>query len=194
MYDVTEGKITIDGSEISTLNLFDLRNSIGIVPQDAFLFSDSIKNNIMFGKENATLQEVEAAAKSAVVHDNIMGFNRQYETVLGERGITLSGGQKQRVSIARAIIKNPPILLFDDCLSAVDTETEEAILNNLHEICKDKTTIIVSHRVSSAKNADRIIIVDKGQIIEQGSHNQLINQEGHYAALYLRQLSEKEML
>ena len=194
MYDVTEGKITIDGSEISTLNLFDLRNSIGIVPQDAFLFSDSIKNNIMFGKENATLQEVEAAAKSAVVHDNIMGFNKQYETVLGERGITLSGGQKQRVSIARAIIKNPPILLFDDCLSAVDTETEEAILNNLHEICKDKTTIIVSHRVSSAKNADRIIIVDKGQIIEQGSHNQLINQEGHYAALYLRQLSEKEML
>ena len=194
MYDVTEGKITIDGSEISTLNLFDLRNNIGIVPQDAFLFSDSIKNNIMFGKESATLQEVESAAKSAVVHDNIMGFNKQYETVLGERGITLSGGQKQRVSIARAIIKNPPILLFDDCLSAVDTETEETILNNLHEICKDKTTIIVSHRVSSAKNADRIIIVEKGQIIEQGSHNQLINQEGYYAALYLKQLSEKEML
>ncbi len=194
MYDVTEGKITIDGSEISTLNLFDLRNNIGIVPQDAFLFSDSIKNNIMFGKESATLQEVKSAAKSAVVHDNIMGFNKQYETVLGERGITLSGGQKQRVSIARAIIKNPPILLFDDCLSAVDTETEETILNNLHEICKDKTTIIVSHRVSSAKNADRIIIVEKGQIIEQGSHNQLINQEGYYAALYLKQLSEKEML
>ncbi len=107
MYDVTDGKITIDGSEISTVNLFDLRNSIGIVPQDAFLFSDSIKNNIMFGKENATMQEVESAAKSAVVHDNIMGFNKQYETILGERGITLSGGQKQRVSIARAIIKNP---------------------------------------------------------------------------------------
>ena len=194
MYDVTEGKITIDGNEISTVNLFDLRNSIGIVPQDAFLFSDSIKNNIMFGKENATTQEVEAAAKSAVVHDNIMGFNKQYETILGERGITLSGGQKQRVSIARAIIKNPPILLFDDCLSAVDTETEETILNNLFEICKDKTTIIVSHRVSSAKNADRIIIIENGQIIQQGSHNQLINQEGYYAALYLKQLSEKEML
>ena len=194
MYDVTEGKITIDGHEISTINLFDLRNSIGIVPQDAFLFSDSIKNNIMFGKENATDDEVFSAAKSAVVHDNIMGFNKQYETVLGERGITLSGGQKQRVSIARAIIKNPPILLFDDCLSAVDTETEEAILNNLYEICKDKTTIIVSHRISSAKNADRVIIIDKGQIIQQGSHNQLINQEGYYAALYLKQLSEKEML
>ena len=193
MYDVTEGKITIDGHEISTINLFDLRNSIGIVPQDAFLFSDSIKNNIMFGKENATDDEVFSAAKSAVVHDNIMGFNKQYETVLGERGITLSGGQKQRVSIARAIIKNPPILLFDDCLSAVDTETEEAILNNLYEICNDKTTIIVSHRISSAKNADRVIIIDKGQIIQQGSHNQLINQEGYYAALYLKQLSEKEM-
>ncbi|MFV8355714.1 ABC transporter ATP-binding protein [Flavobacterium sp. XS1P32] len=194
MYDVTEGKITIDGNEISSVNLFDLRNSIGIVPQDAFLFSDSIKNNIMFGKENATTQEVEAAAKSAVVHDNIMGFNKQYETILGERGITLSGGQKQRVSIARAIIKNPPILLFDDCLSAVDTETEETILNNLFEICKDKTTIIVSHRVSSAKNADRIIIIENGQIIQQGSHNQLINEKGYYAALYLKQLSEKEML
>jgi ATP-binding cassette subfamily B protein len=194
MYDVTEGKITIDGSEISTVNLFDLRNSIGIVPQDAFLFSDSIKNNIMFGKENASTQEVKSAAKSAVVHDNIMGFNKQYETILGERGITLSGGQKQRVSIARAIIKNPPILLFDDCLSAVDTETEETILNNLYEICKDKTTIIVSHRVSSAKNADRIIIIEKGEIIQQGSHNQLINQEGYYASLYMKQLSEKEML
>jgi ATP-binding cassette subfamily B protein len=193
LYDVTEGRITIDGKEISAVNLYDLRNSIGIVPQDAFLFSDSIKNNIKFGKENATDEEVKAAAKNAVVHDNIMSFNKQYDTILGERGITLSGGQKQRVSIARAIIKNPKILLFDDCLSAVDTETEEAILNNLHEICKDKTTIIVSHRVSSAKNADRIIILDEGRIIEQGSHNQLINQEGYYAALYLKQLSEKEL-
>jgi len=193
LYDVTEGQITIDEKEISKVNLFDLRNNIGIVPQDAFLFSDTIKNNIKFGKEDATDEEVEAAAKSAVVHDNIIGFNKQYETILGERGITLSGGQKQRVSIARAIIKSPKILLFDDCLSAVDTETEEAILNNLQEICKDKTTIIVSHRVSSAKNADRIIILDEGRIIEQGSHNQLINQEGYYAALYLKQLSEKEL-
>ena len=193
LYDTTEGHITIDGKEISSLNLYDIRNSIGIVPQDAFLFSDTVKNNIKFGKENATDEEVEAAAKSAVVHDNIMGFNKQYDTILGERGITLSGGQKQRVSIARAIIKNPEILLFDDCLSAVDTETEEAILNNLQEICKDKTTIIVSHRVSSAKNADRIIILDEGRILEQGSHNQLINLEGYYAALYTKQLSEKEL-
>jgi ATP-binding cassette subfamily B protein len=192
LYDVTEGQITMDGEEISQVNLFDLRNSIGIVPQDAFLFSDTIKNNIKFGKEEATDEEVEQAAKSAEVHDNIIDFNKQYETILGERGITLSGGQKQRVSIARAIIKNPQILLLDDCLSAVDTETEEAILNNLQEICKDKTTIIVSHRVSSAKNADKIIILDEGRIIEQGSHNQLINQEGYYAALYMKQLSEKE--
>lgn len=194
LYDTTSGSIKIDQKEISTLNLFDLRNSIGIVPQDAFLFSDSIKNNIKFGKENATDEEVKAAAKSAVVHKNIMGFNKQYDTVLGERGITLSGGQKQRVSIARAIIKNPPILLFDDCLSAVDTETEEAILNNLFEICKDKTTLIVSHRVSSAKNADTIIILEDGKIIQQGSHNQLINQEGYYKSLYIKQLSEKELL
>ncbi|TPG41607.1 ABC transporter ATP-binding protein [Flavobacterium pectinovorum] len=194
LYDVTEGRITIDQNEISTLNLNDLRNNIGIVPQDAFLFSDTIKNNIKFGNQNATDEEVEEAAKSAVVHDNIIAFNKQYDTILGERGITLSGGQKQRVSIARAIIKNPAILLFDDCLSAVDTETEETILNNLFEICKDKTTIIVSHRVSSAKNADKIIILEDGRIIQQGSHNQLINQEGYYSSLYLKQLSEKESL
>ncbi len=194
LYDVSQGQITIDGIEISKLNLNDLRNNIGIVPQDAFLFSDSIKNNIKFGNQNATDEEVIEAAKNAVVHDNIINFNKQYDTILGERGITLSGGQKQRVSIARAIIKNPAILLFDDCLSAVDTETEETILNNLFEICKDKTTIIVSHRVSSAKNADRIIILEEGKIIQQGSHNQLINQEGYYSALYLKQLSEKESL
>jgi ATP-binding cassette subfamily B multidrug efflux pump len=193
LYDATEGKILIDGKEIKDVNLYDLRNSIGIVPQDAFLFSDSIKNNIKFGNETASDEEVQEAAKKAVVHANIMGFNKEYETVLGERGITISGGQKQRVSIARAIIKNAPILLLDDCLSAVDTETEEAILNNLLTFCKDKTTIIVSHRVSSAKNADQIIILDEGKIIQQGSHNQLINEKGYYAELYLKQLSEKEL-
>lgn len=194
MYDVSNGVIKIDNTEISELNLNDLRNSIGIVPQDAFLFSDSIKNNIKFGKEDASIEEVMTAAKNAAVHENIIGFNKQYETILGERGITLSGGQKQRVSIARAIIKNAPILLFDDCLSAIDTETEEAILNNLNNICSNKTTIIVSHRVSSAKNADKIIILEDGKIIQQGTHNQLINQEGYYANLYLKQLSEKELL
>jgi ATP-binding cassette subfamily B protein len=193
LYDVNQGKITIDGADIRDLNLFDLRNSIGVVPQDAFLFSDSIKNNIKFGNEKATDEEVFEAAKKAVVHDNIINFNLKYETVLGERGITLSGGQKQRVSIARAIIKDPKILLLDDSLSAVDTETEEQILNNLLEFCKDKTTIIVTHRVSSAKNADKIIILEDGQIIQQGSHNQLLNQDGYYQELYNKQLSEKEM-
>ena len=193
MYDIKEGTITIDGKRIDEVNLNDLRNSIGIVPQDAFLFSDTIKNNIKFGKENATDEEVINAAKEAVIHDNIVNFKKKYETILGERGITLSGGQKQRVSIARAIIKNPKILLFDDCLSAVDTETEEQILNNLLHISKDKTTIIVSHRVSSAKNADKIIIIDEGQIIQEGTHNQLVNQDGYYAELYAKQLSEKEL-
>ena len=193
MHDVKVGKILMDGTPLAELNLYDLRNSIGIVPQDAFLFSDSIKNNIKFGKENATDEEVFEAARKSVVHDNIIQFNQQYETILGERGITLSGGQKQRVSIARAIIKNPEILLFDDCLSAVDTETEEQILNNLLEVSKDKTTIIVSHRVSSAKNADIIIILEEGKIIQQGSHNQLVNQEGYYKELYYKQLSEKEV-
>lgn len=193
LYDVSNGSVKIDGQDIRALNLFDVRNHIGFVPQDAFLFSDTIKNNIKFGNEGATDEEVIDAAKKAVVHKNIVKFKNQYDTVLGERGITLSGGQKQRVSIARALIKNAPILLLDDCLSAVDTETEEAILSNLTTFCKDKTTIIVSHRVSSAKNADQIIILDNGKIIQQGTHNQLVNQEGYYKDLYFKQLSEKEL-
>lgn len=194
IYDIENGLITMDGIKLADLNLSVLRNSIGIVPQDAFLFSDSIKNNIKFGKEDATDEEVIEAAKKSFVHENIIQFKNKYDTVLGERGVTLSGGQKQRVSIARAIIKNPEILLFDDCLSAVDTETEEQILNNLFEICKNKTTIIVSHRVSSAKNADKILIIDDGEIIQQGTHYQLLNEEGYYKELYLKQLSEKELL
>ncbi|VXA97669.1 ABC transporter [Flavobacterium sp. 9AF] len=194
LYDVTSGTIFIDNHPIKQVNLNDLRNNIGVVPQDAFLFSDTIKNNIKFGNENATDEQVIEAAKKAYVHHNIEGFTNQYETILGERGITLSGGQKQRVSIARAIIKNAPILLLDDCLSAVDTETEETILNNLMDFCKNKTTLLVSHRVSSAKNADFIIILEDGKIIQQGSHNQLINQEGYYKDLYNKQLSEKEIV
>jgi len=193
LYDVSSGKILIDGKPIDSINLFDLRNSIAIVPQDAFLFSDSIKNNIKFGKENATDEEIIAVAKKAAVHDNIVNFTNQYDTILGERGITLSGGQKQRVSIARALIKDPEILLLDDCLSAVDTETEEIILSNLKDYCQNKTTIIVSNRVSSAKNADTIIIIDEGSIIQQGPHNQLVNEEGYYKELYLKQLSEKDL-
>lgn len=192
LYDVDSGVVSIDGVDVRKLNLDNLRDSIGMVPQDAFLFSDSIKNNIKFGKEDASDEEVVAAAKIAHVDHNIQDFDLKYETVLGERGITLSGGQKQRVSIARAVIKNPAILLLDDCLSAVDTDTEEAILNNLKDYCKDKTTILISHRVSSAKNADNILILDDGKILQQGTHTQLLGQEGYYKELYMKQLSEKE--
>jgi ATP-binding cassette, subfamily B, multidrug efflux pump len=194
MYDTSSGSIYIDDKLIKDVNLNDLRNNISVVPQDAFLFSDTIKNNIKFGNENATDAEVIEAAKKAVVHSNIEGFKNKYDTILGERGITLSGGQKQRVSIARALIKNAPILLLDDCLSAVDTETEEAILNSLTDYCKNKTTIIVSHRVSSAKNATKIIILEEGRIIQQGTHNQLLEEEGYYKELYNKQLSEKEIV
>ena len=193
LYDVTSGEIIIDKTPIEQLNLNDLRTSIGYVPQDAFLFSDSIKENIKFGKEQATDEEVIAAAKAAAVHTNITDFTKGYDTILGERGITLSGGQKQRVSIARAIIRDPKILLFDDSLSAVDTETEEEILSNLGKLSKDKTTIIVSHRISSAKNATNIIILDEGQIIQQGTHAQLIGEDGYYQELYKKQLEEKEI-
>ena len=192
LYDVSSGTIKIDDIPIKDINLIDLRKGIGFVPQDPFLFSDSISNNIKFGFEKASKQEIISAATKAVVHQNIDGFKDKYDTILGERGVTLSGGQKQRVSIARAIIKNPKILVFDDCLSAVDTETEERILANLESVSKDKTTFIISHRVSSAKNADKIIILDDGEIIQQGSHNQLINQNGYYKELYEQQLLEKE--
>ncbi|WP_298494666.1 ABC transporter ATP-binding protein [uncultured Algibacter sp.] len=190
LYDIDKGSITINNIEISQLNLNDLRNSIGYVPQDAFLFSDTIKTNIKFGKQDATDNDVIEAAKNAQVHKNIIKFKKGYDTILGERGITLSGGQKQRVSIARAIIKSPKILLLDDCLSAVDTETEEKILKNLNKISKGKTSIIVSHRVSSAKNADNIIVLDDGEIVQKGNHDSLINVDGYYKHLYLKQLSE----
>ena len=192
LYDVDNGTVLIDNTPIKEINLIDLRKDIGFVPQDPFLFSDTISNNIKFGKEKATNQEIINAAKKAVVHQNILDFKDGYNTILGERGVTLSGGQKQRVSIARAIIKNPQILIFDDCLSAVDTETEERILTNLEQVSKNKTTFIISHRVSSAKNADQIIILDEGEIIQQGPHNQLINEKGYYKELYEQQLLEKE--
>jgi ATP-binding cassette subfamily B multidrug efflux pump len=192
LYDTKQGTISLDDQPIETTNLNDIRNQIGFVPQDPFLFSESIGNNIKFGKEKATEEEIIQAAKNAVVHENIIEFPNGYQTILGERGVTLSGGQKQRVSIARAIIKNPKILIFDDCLSAVDTETEERILTNLKQVSKNKTTFIISHRVSSAKNADKIIILDAGEIIQQGTHNQLITTKGYYKDLYEQQLLEKE--
>ena len=193
LYDIDSGNYEIDGKPARKVDLKSLRKAVGYVPQDAFLFSESIKDNIRFGKEDASSEEIEQAAKDASVHDNIIGFKEGYQTILGERGITLSGGQKQRVSIARAIVHDPRILLLDDCLSAVDTETEEEILKNLQRIGKDKTTVIVSHRVSSAKSADKIIVLEGGRIIQRGNHNELIAQEGYYKELYNKQLSEKEM-
>lgn len=193
LHDADKGEILIDNQPLKSLNLYDLRQAIAMVPQDAFLFSDSIKNNIRFGKEDADENEIRRYAKIADVDKNIMKFEKQYDTVLGERGITLSGGQKQRVSIARALIKEVPILLLDDSLSAVDTETEERILNNLKNITANRTTIIVTHRVSSAKNADKIIILDEGRVVEQGTHEQLIEAQGYYHDLYDKQLLEKEL-
>ncbi len=191
LYDIDKGEILIDNKPIKNLNLNDLRSKVGFVPQEAFLFSDTIKNNIKFGDVHATDDEVIQAAKNAHIHHNIIEFNDGYDTTVGERGVTLSGGQKQRISIARAIIGNPKILIFDDCLSAVDTETEEVILNNLEKVSKDKTTIIVSHRVSSAKNADLILVLEDGAIIQRGTHQELSNREGYYQELYNQQLTEQ---
>jgi ATP-binding cassette subfamily B protein len=193
LYDVASGEILIDNVPIRRLNLNSLRAAIGAVPQDAFLFSDTIKNNIKFGKEDAPDNEILEVARKAAVHENIMGFSKKYETILGERGITLSGGQKQRISIARALLKDPRIYLFDDCLSAVDTETEEEILHNLKLASHLRTTLIVSHRVSSAKNADKIIVLEGGKVLQEGTHNQLIEIDGYYKELYLNQLSAKEI-
>lgn len=193
LYDPQSGQVLIDGTDIKDLNLDSVRQNIGFVPQESFLFSDTIKNNIKFGDENATDEEIEEAAKNAYIHHNIINFNDGYDTFVGERGVTLSGGQKQRVSIARAIIKDPKILIFDDCLSAVDTETEEIILGNLQRISAEKTTIIVSHRISSVKHADKIIVIENGSIIQEGTHNQLVTIEGYYKDLFEQQLLEKEI-
>lgn len=185
-------KIKIDDKDLADYDLYHLRKSMSIVTQDPFLFSDTIKNNIKFGKEDATDEEILAAAKMAVVDGNIQLFTNKYETILGERGITLSGGQKQRISIARAIIKDAPILILDDCLSAVDTETEGKIITNFKTIFKGKTTIIVTHRAATAKNANKIIILDEGKIIQEGTHESLVNEDGFYKDLFIKQLSEKE--
>ena len=193
LYDTKIGSVLLDEIPIKEVNLNAVRSQIGFVPQDPFLFSESIEENIKFGKESATKEEIISAAKNADVHDNIINFPNGYKTILGERGVTLSGGQKQRISIARAIIKEPKILIFDDCLSAVDTETEEKILSNLEIISKNITTFIVSHRVSSAKKADKIIVLNDGEIIQKGTHNDLIHVDGYYKSLYEQQLLEKKI-
>lgn len=192
MYDTSVGTISIDGVSITDYDVQHLRAAIGFVPQDAILFSDTIENNIRFGKETASLEEIKQVSKLAAVHQNIIGFKEAYQTILGERGITLSGGQKQRVSIARALLRDPAIFLFDDCLSAVDTETEEKILSNLNRAANNKTTVIVSHRISSAKNADKVFVLDQGTIIQEGTHQELIEEKGYYKELFLTQLTEKE--
>lgn len=192
MYDVDSGEIQIDDKGIKNVDLQSYRDQIGFVPQEVFLFSDTIKNNIAFGLEQVTDEEVEQAAKNAAVYHNIKGFELQFETMLGERGITLSGGQKQRVSIARALIKEPGILIFDDCLSAVDTRTEEEILKNLGKVMNGKTSILIAHRISTIKNADKILVLDNGSVIEQGTHHELLKLAGAYAEMYQNQLLEEE--
>lgn len=192
MYDPSEGEILIDGKDIRRYNISGLRRQIGFVPQDVFLFSDTISNNIAFGLDHADQTMIEKAAKDADVYQNIIDFPKGFETMLGERGITLSGGQKQRVSIARAIAKEPKILILDDCLSAVDTKTENSILTALRKIMENRTSVIISHRVSSAKLADHIIVLDDGKIIERGDHESLMSQKGVYAELFEKQTQSGE--
>ena len=195
LFDVNTGEVSINGMNVKSIQKKSLRTNIGYVPQEVFLFSDTIANNIAFGNKSSepNNQEVESSAKKAAVYDNIIEFENGFDTVIGERGITLSGGQKQRISIARAIINNPEILIFDDCLSAVDTKTEEAILSNLKEIMNNKTSIIISHRISSIKHADYIIVLDKGLISEKGTHAELINNKEYYSTTFEKQLLEEQM-
>ena len=192
MYDCTAGDVLVDGRPIASLNLEGYRSQIGFVPQEVFLFSDTIANNIAFSADVLDMNSVAQAAKDAAVYDNIVELEKGFETLIGERGITLSGGQKQRVSIARAIVKSPQLLIFDDCLSAVDTRTEEEILNNLGRNMLGKTSIIISHRISTIKNADKILVMDRGRIVEDGHHQALMDRKGVYFELYEKQLLEEE--
>jgi ATP-binding cassette subfamily B protein len=188
MFDPSSGIVRVGGVDVKKLDLSTMRGYIGCVPQEAFLFSDTLENNIKFGNAEATQSEIEEAAKNAAVHDSIMDFSMGYQTRVGERGVSLSGGQKQRMSIARALIKKPKILLLDDSLSAVDTQTEELILNNLENITNDITMIVVCHRISSAKNADYILVLNDGKVDQFGTHKTLIKEPGHYADLHQKQL------
>ena len=192
LYDPSEGKILLDGIDLKEYTLEQLREAIGSIPQNAFLFSESIEDNIRFGSINASREAIQKASKEAVVHKNIIDFKEGYQTLLGERGVTLSGGQIQRVSIARAFIKDPNILLLDDCLSAVDTDTEEEILKHLKKIAQNKTTLIVSHRISSLKHADQIIVFENGKIVQQGKHLELTGVSGYYKELFEKQQADRK--
>lgn len=191
-YDTSSGNVLIDNEDISKINLNALREDIGFVPQEVFLFSDTIENNIAFGYKNELPDKsvIEQAAKDAAIYSSIVEFPDSFKTKIGERGITLSGGQKQRISIARAIVKQPKILIFDDCLSAVDTETEDIILNNLKKVMKGKTSLIVSHRVSSVKHADKILVIENGEIVESGTHDELLTAKKSYFKMYEKQMLE----
>ena len=191
-FNIDSGEILFDNNSIDEFDLECLRKEIGVVSQDSFLFSDSIINNIRFGKEKASLKEVEEVCKISGIHNEITKFSNGYETILGERGINLSGGQKQRICIARALIKEPKILILDDCLSALDTETEEKIIISLKSLLRNTTTIITSHRLSSVQNQDEIIVLDKGKIIQKGNHKLLIKQNGYYKEVYTKQLTKKD--
>ncbi len=193
MYDVSSGEIRVDGVPLKDYNLTSIREQMGYVPQDVFLFSDTISNNVRFGKPDLPQERVEQAVRDADLYQNVIDFPESFETRVGERGVTLSGGQKQRLSIARAIARNPKILILDDCLSAVDTNTENIILNNLRRIMADRTSVVISHRVSSAKLADYIIMLDEGEIVEQGTHDELIGGNGAYRELYEKQLQTEEV-
>jgi ATP-binding cassette subfamily B protein len=193
LYDVSKGELLIDDHAITDYEPGELRKQMGYVPQDVFLFSDTIRNNIRFGNIDLSESSIMKGSEQADLHNNVLGFEKEYDTIIGERGITLSGGQKQRVSIARALVLHPKVLILDDCLSAVDTNTENAILGHLKKEMQDKTTIIISHRISSVKMAEHILVLDEGRIIQQGNHEKLIAEKGAYKELYEKQLTREEV-
>jgi ATP-binding cassette subfamily B multidrug efflux pump len=193
IYDAEPGSVLIDGIPIREYPIAALRQSLGFVPQETFLFSETVRENIAFGEKDASDDDVRSAAQAASIAEEIESFPEQYRTLVGERGITLSGGQKQRTAIARAIIRNPRILILDDALSSVDTHTEDKILNHLREIMQGRTTIFISHRVSTVRNADRIAVLHAGRIVELGTHDELVAKNGYYTDLYNKQLLEEEL-
>jgi ATP-binding cassette subfamily B multidrug efflux pump len=193
LYNVESNKIFINKFDINKIPISVLRENIGFVSQDAFLFSTTVAENINLANEHLDMEKVIQSSKDADIYDNLIDFPDKFETMVGERGVTLSGGQKQRISISRALIKDPEILIFDDCLSAVDAKTEVKILNNLKRIMKERTSIIISHRISAVKDADIIAVLDHGKIVELGNHNELLLQNGIYHDIYEKQLIEQEL-